>query len=101
LLATQDAKEFEAMPDPLKLILAAGLLSLGACGGKGDDKAAEEVEQAFENKAEALDRAAENASGAAEEKLEDQAEIYRRTGEAAAEAVDDVDLDAEAAGNAQ
>jgi hypothetical protein len=74
IVEAQDAKEFDAMPDPLKLILAAGLLGLGACGGKGDDKAAQEVEQAFENKAEALDRAAENASGAAEERLEDRAE---------------------------
>ncbi len=85
-----------------KIILAAGFIALAACGGKGDDKAAEEVEQAFENKAEALDQAAENATGAVEERLEDEAEIYRRTGEAAAEAVDDVDLNAEAGGaNAQ
>ncbi len=84
-----------------KLILAVGFLALAACGGKGDDNAAEQVEQAFENQAEALDRAADNASGATEERLEDEAEVYRRTGEAAAEAIDDVDLNAETTVNAQ
>jgi hypothetical protein len=79
------------------MMLAAFIVALPACGGgKGDDKAAEQVEQAFENKADALDRAADNASGATEERLEDEAEIYRRTGEAAAEAIDDVDLNTEA-----
>ncbi len=82
----------------LRLMLAAAALgALGACGGgKGDDKAGEEVEQAFDNKAEALERAADKASGEAEERLEDEAEIYRRTGEAAAEAIDDVDLNTQA-----
>jgi uncharacterized membrane protein YqiK len=80
----------------LKPIAGAALLLLAACGGQGDDKAAREVEQAFENRADQLDKAAENASGAAEERLEDEAEVYRETGEAAAEAVDDVDLNAEA-----
>ena len=90
------------MTTRMKLILAAaGALALGACGGKGDDKAASDVEQAFENKADALDRAADNASGATEERLEDQAEVYRRTGEAAAEAIDDVDLNTEASTNGQ
>ncbi len=84
-----------------KIILAAGLTLLAACGGKGDDKAAEEVEQAFENTARQLDQAAENASGATEERLEDEAEVYRRTGEAAAEAIDDVDLNAQATANVQ
>lgn len=90
-----------------KLAAGAAFLALAACGeGKGDDRAAEQVENAFDARAQQLENAAENASGAAEEQLEDQAEIYRRTGEAAAEAVDDVDLNARApvaapAGNQQ
>ncbi len=85
-----------------KLLASAGLIALAACGGgKGDDQAAEQVEQAFENTAQQLDNAAENATGAAEERLEDEAEIVRRTGEAAAEAVDDVDLNTQATSNAQ
>lgn len=84
-----------------KLFFGAACLALGACGGTGDDKAAEDVEQAFENTAQALDKAADNASGAAEERLEDEAEVYRRTGEAAAEAIDDVDLNAQAPANQQ
>jgi hypothetical protein len=71
---------------------------LAACGeGKGDDKAAAEVKNAFDTKAAELEKAAENASGAAEEQFEDQAEIYERTGEAAADAIDDVDLNGQAA----
>jgi hypothetical protein len=84
-----------------KLFIGATFFALVSCGGKGDDKAAENVEQAFENKADALDNAAQNATGAAEERLEDEAEIYRRTGEAAAEAIDDVDLNTQAPLNQQ
>lgn len=78
-----------------KRLIGVAFLTLAACGGQGDDSAAENVEQAFENQAEQLDRAAENASGAAQERLEDEAEIMRKTGEAAAEAIDDVDLNAQ------
>nr|WP_295374256.1 hypothetical protein [uncultured Sphingosinicella sp.] len=79
-----------------KLFTGAAFLALAACGGQGDDKAAEDVEQAFENRAKELDNAAENASGEVEERLEDEAEVYRETGEAAADAIDEVDLNAEA-----
>lgn len=76
----------------LSLLIAPALLSLAGCGGEGDDAAAENVKQAFENSAEQLEAAAENASGATRERLEDEAEVMRETGEAAADAVDDVDL---------
>ena len=90
------------MTELTKLFIGAGLLALAACGGgKGDDKAAEEVEQAFENTARQLENQADNASGATEERLEDEAEILRRTGEAAADAIDDVDLNTQAAVNGQ
>jgi hypothetical protein len=80
-----------------RLVAGAAFLALAACGeGKGDDKAAEQVENAFDAQAQQFEKAADNASGAAEEQLEDQAEIYERTGEAAAEAVDDVELTAQA-----
>lgn len=79
-----------------RLLIGAAFLGLAACGGgQGDDSAAENVEQAFENSAEQLEQAAENASGATQERLEDEAEVMRRTGEAAAEAIDDVDLNAQ------
>jgi hypothetical protein len=73
-------KQEQHMKLPAKLFIGAAFLALASCGGKGDDKAAEKVEQAFENKADALDDAAENATGAAEERLEDEAEVYRRQG---------------------
>ena len=83
------------------LLIGAAFLSLAACGGQGDDKAAEDVEQAFENVAQNLEAQAENATGATEERLEDEAEVFRETGEAAAEAIDDVDLNAQATVNTQ
>jgi len=79
-----------------KLLIGCACLALAACGGQGDDAAAENVEQAFENSAEQLEQAAENASGATEERLEDEAEVMRETGEAAADAIDDVDLNTQA-----
>jgi hypothetical protein len=79
-----------------KFVAGAALLSLAACGGQGDDAAAENVEQAFENSAEQLEAAAANASGETQERLEDEAEVMRETGEAAADAIDDADLNTQA-----
>lgn len=73
-------------------LLASGCLALGACWTEGDDQAAENVEAVFSNEAETYQAEAGNASGAAEERLEDSAEVMRETGEAAADAVDDADL---------
>lgn len=75
------------------IILGAGLIALAGCGGQGDDALAEKVEAEAEAKADVLDAAAENATtDAGEERLEDEAEIVRETGEAKADAIDDVDL---------
>ncbi len=83
-----------------KFLAGAAFLALAACGGSGDDAAAENVQQAFDNTAQQLENAAENASGAQEERLEDEAEVMRETGEAAADAIDDADLNTQTPVNA-
>jgi uncharacterized protein YjbJ (UPF0337 family) len=69
----------------------AGLLALAACGGNADDKAAENITEMTENKADALEAQADNMSGAAEDRLEDQADQVREQGEDAADKADDND----------
>lgn len=66
--------------------LAAGLLALAACGGRGDDALGENVESAFDNRAEALEAQADN--------LEAQAENLRDEGDRKEDAIDDSDVDA-------
>lgn len=68
--------------------LAASLLVLTACGGKGDDKLGDNVAQAYENKADALDAQADD--------LEAQADNLRDEGDRKEEAIDDSDVDATA-----
>lgn len=75
-----------------KLVVAASCVAVAGCWTEGDDETAQNVEAAFENTAEQYDQAAKNASGAEEERLEDTAKVYREAGEAAAEAVDETDL---------
>ena len=74
-------------------LLAVSALSLAACGGKGDDKLGDQVEQAADNNASALEATADN--------LEDRAEAIRDNGEERSEAIDDSDVNADALTNDQ
>jgi predicted small lipoprotein YifL len=76
------------------LILVAAALSLAACGGSGDDKLGDDAADAAEARADNLEAAAGNATGAVAENLEDQADAVERNGERAEEAIDDSDVDA-------
>jgi hypothetical protein len=80
-------------------LAASSLFALPACGGNADDKAAENVEAAAENKADMLEAQADNASGAQADALEAQADNVEDMGEAAADKADDND-DASIANNA-
>ena len=79
-----------------KLLLGAAFLGLSACGGNGDDAAGENVQEAYENKADQMDAMADNTSGAAEDSLEAQADQLRDIGAAKEEAIDDADINAAA-----
>ena len=75
-----------------KAAMFGAALALAGCGGGGDDRAAENVEEAAENRADALEEMADNATNeAGEERLENRAEQVREQGEEKAEAIDDTD----------
>lgn len=71
-------------------------LTLAACGGKGDDKLGEQVQEAAENKADKMDAMADNMSGTAEDMMQANADATREAGDAKEEAIDDSDINAEA-----
>ena len=75
-------------------ISAAAMLILSACGGQGDDALGDRAEELGEAQAENLDAMADNASGAAAEQLETQADAAEARGEAREEAIDESDVDA-------
>ena len=82
----------------MKPILATALLAimaapLAACGGNGDDKLAERVEDRADNRADQLEAMADN--------LEDRADRTREVGEQRADAIDAADLNAQAMSNEQ
>ncbi|MDR7157008.1 putative small secreted protein [Sphingobium xenophagum] len=71
-------------------------LTLAACGGKGDDKLGEQVQESAENKADKMDAMADNMSGTAEDMMQANADATREAGDAKEEAIDDSDINAEA-----
>ena len=70
--------------------ISAALL-LAACGGNADDQAAENITEMTENKADALEAQADNASGATADALEAKADRVEEVGEDAADRADDND----------
>lgn len=79
----------------------AAALSLAACGGKGDDAAADNAQDQFENMADSQDDLADNAtSEMARDVYETNAAALREQGEDVADSIDDSDVNT-AAGNAQ
>ena len=64
------------------------LAMLSACGGNGDDKLASRVENAADDRADAMEARADA--------LDEQAEQVRETGENRADAIDAADVNADA-----
>jgi ABC-type glycerol-3-phosphate transport system substrate-binding protein len=75
-------------------LVGAAALALAACGGQGDDAAAENAQDNLENQAENLEAAADNASGAEAAALENQAEALEQQGDNAEESIDAADVNA-------
>ena len=76
-------------------LVGAATLALAACGGRGDDSAAENVQENYENAAENLEAAADNTANADEAAaLENQADALEEQGERAEDAIDDADVNA-------
>lgn len=85
------------MKHVLKVALGASLFALAACGGKGDDSAAANVEANSDAAADNLDAMADNTSNqTVADELENRADATREAGEEKADAIDDADINAEA-----
>ena len=81
--------------------VAALMLSLAACGGKGDDKLGDQAEQAADNRADAMEATADNMTGTDRAAMQADAEATRAAGDAREEAIDDADVNADAMSNGQ
>ena len=75
-------------------IVGAAALALAACGGKGDDALADNVEDNYDAAADNLEAAADNATGAEAAALENQADALEVEGDAKADAIDSSDVNA-------
>ena len=82
-------------------IVGAAALALSACGGKGDDALADNVEDNYDAAADNLDAAADNTAGATSDALENQADALREEGDRKADAIDKADVNAAATNSAQ
>jgi hypothetical protein len=85
----------------VKFAAVAAFVGLAACGGKGDDSLGSNVEQAYDNQADALDSAADNTSNeAVSDALENKADALRKEGDRKSDAIDDADVNAAAMNSA-
>jgi hypothetical protein len=81
-------------------LVGAASLALAACGGKGDDALAENVQENYEAAAENLDAMADNTTGAEAAALENQADALKEEGARKEEAIDEADVNAATANSA-
>ncbi|MEA1071700.1 hypothetical protein [Sphingomonas sp. LY160] len=78
-------------------LVGASALALAACGGKGDDTLADNVEDNYEAAADNLEMMADNTANAGEAAaLENQADALEAEGDRKADAIDDADVNASA-----
>ena len=76
-------------------VVGAAALALAACGGKGDDALADNVEDNYEAAADNLEAMADNtANGAEAAALENQADALEVEGDRKADAIDKADVNA-------
>ena len=75
-------------------LVGAASLALAACGGQGYDSLGENVQSNYENAAENLEAMADNTSGATAATLENQADALEAEGNRKEEAIDDADVNA-------
>lgn len=80
----------------LKIAVIGSALALAACGGNGDDKLGEQVEDSFDNKADVAEAMADNtADPIAKEELKEDAAAARAIGDQREKAIDKADVDAD------